>query len=294
MNVELRHLRALTAISDAGTVTGAASALRISQPALSRTLDQLERRVGRPLVERTTRSLRLTEAGTRLCGHARRILAEVDDALTEARSGARPLRVGFAWAALGASTVPLLREWRRRHPGAPAEVHRLDDPEAALRRGEVDVAFLRTAPAQDGALHTTVLRRERRLAAVCDSDPLARRDAVTLADLTDRTLALCATASTTSAELWPEGHGPRRMLEVANVDEWLTVIATGEAAGVTAEATGHSHPHPGVRYLPLADAAPITVRAARPRTPARGAHPEVAAFIELARQLAGTGGEPAP
>src|SRR5581483_4475158 len=46
MNVELRHLRALAAIGDEGTITGAAVALHISQPALSRTLEQLESRVG--------------------------------------------------------------------------------------------------------------------------------------------------------------------------------------------------------------------------------------------------------
>ncbi|WP_262506002.1 LysR family transcriptional regulator [Streptomyces sp. TRM68367] len=46
MNVELRHLRALVAIGDEGTITGAADVLRVSQPALSRTLVQLENRVG--------------------------------------------------------------------------------------------------------------------------------------------------------------------------------------------------------------------------------------------------------
>ncbi|UQA93158.1 LysR family transcriptional regulator [Streptomyces halobius] len=278
MNIELRHLRALAAIGDAGTITGAAAELRISQPALSRTLDQLERRVGGTLVERTTRSLRLTETGRRLCEQAHRILAELDEALAEARSGARPLRVGFAWAALGAYTVPLLRDWRRAHPDTPAEVHRLDDPETALRRGEVDVAFLRTEPADDGALITVPLYEEPRLAAVCEGDPLAGRAAVELADLAGRTIALCATASTTTAELWPTERRPRTTVEVTNVDEWLTVIATGEAVGVTAEATGHTHPHPGVRYVPITDAPHITVRAARRRDP----HPEGGAFIERA------------
>src|ERR1044072_8279379 len=57
MNVELRHLRVLAAIGDEGTFTDAAAGLRISQPAVSRTLDQLERRTGAQLVERTTRHL---------------------------------------------------------------------------------------------------------------------------------------------------------------------------------------------------------------------------------------------
>ncbi|MFB1041396.1 LysR family transcriptional regulator [Streptomyces chrestomyceticus] len=280
MNVELRHLRALAAIGDEGTITGAAAVLRVSQPALSRTLEQLESRLGTSLAERTTRRLRLTPAGRRLHEHAHRILAQLDDALAEAVAGPRPLRVGFAWAALGRHTVPLLREWRDGHPGEPVEVHRLDDAEAALRRGSVDLAFLRTVPADDGVLDTVALYRERRIAALCESDPLAGEEAVSLADLTHHTIALCATACTTSAALWPAGQRPRSTFEVANVDEWLTMIATGAAAGVTAEATVHSHPHPGVRYVPIADAGPVTVLLARPRT---ATHPATDAFTAHAR-----------
>ncbi len=150
MNVELRHLRALAAIGDEGTITDAAAALHIGQPALSRTLQQLESRVGVRLVDRTTRTLHLTAAGRRLYERAHAILRQLDDALAETTAVRRPLRLGFAWSTLGDRTVPLLRAWRERHPDTPVRVHRHDDPEAALRRGDVDAALLRTAPA-DGA-----------------------------------------------------------------------------------------------------------------------------------------------
>jgi DNA-binding transcriptional LysR family regulator len=285
VNVELRHLRALAAIGDEGTITGAAAVLRISQPALSRTLEQLEGRVGVRLVDRTTRSLALTEAGQRLYERAHLILHQLDDALTEAVAGVRPLRIGFAWAALGDRTVPLLRTWREEHPDTPVRVHRGDDPEVALRRGEIDAAVLRTAPAPGAGLEVRPLYREGRLAAVPEDDPLARRPAVSLADLADRSVVLCATAATTSG-LWPDERRPRTF-EVSNVDEWLTVIATGEAVGVTAEATEHSHPHPGVRYLPLSDAPPVTVRVAWPRTPT---HPATLTFLQHLRDMAGAEG----
>jgi DNA-binding transcriptional LysR family regulator len=74
MRVELRHLRALAAIGDEGTITAAANVLGISQPALSRTLEQLEQHLRVVLVERTTRSVRLTAAGQRLWEHAHQIL----------------------------------------------------------------------------------------------------------------------------------------------------------------------------------------------------------------------------
>lgn len=208
MNVELRHLRALAAIGDEGSITGAAELLRVTQPALSRTLRQLEDRLGVRLVERTTRTLTLTDAGRRFHGHARRILRQLDDALTEASTGTRPLRLGFAWSVLGDRTVPLLRGWRDAHPGTPVQVHRRDDPEAALRRGEIDAALLRTAPDPSAGLQVRPLYRERRLAAVPEGDPLARRPELRLADLADRPVVLCATAATTD-RLWPAARRPR-------------------------------------------------------------------------------------
>ncbi|MGW0731478.1 LysR family transcriptional regulator [Streptomyces sp. NPDC002851] len=289
MNVELRHLRALTAIGDAGTITGAAAALHVSQPALSRTLEQLESRVGVRLVDRTTRTLHLTDAGQRLYERAHLILHQLDDALTEAAAGVRPLRIGFAWAALGDRTVPLLRTWREQHPDLPVRVHRRDDPEAALRRGEIDAALLRTAPAPGSDLEVRPLYQERRLAAVPETDPLADRPTVRLADLTDRPVVLCATAATT-ADLWSDGPHPHTF-EVANVDEWLTVIATGEAVGVTAESTEHTHPHPGVCYRPLADAPPVTVRVAWPSTPR---HPATHTFLSHLRNMTAPDPDPDP
>lgn len=282
MNVELRHLRTLVAIGDEGTITGAALALHMSQPALSRTLEQLESRLGTRLVERTTRRLTLTEAGRRLWEHAHRILDQVDTALAEAVAGTQPrsIRVAFAWSALGSHTVPLLRAWRDRHPDVPVHVRRVDDPEAAVRRGEAEVAFLRAEPTPDPCLASCSLIREQRMAAVPEDHPLAQRSAVRLADLAGRPVVLCSTASTTRADLWPDAQRPPTF-QVPGVDEWLTTIATGEAVGVTTAGIGYNHPHPGIRYLPLSDAAPVTVYMVWPSSPS---HPATDAFRRLVQQ----------
>ncbi|MEU5299476.1 hypothetical protein ACH4YO_00680 [Streptomyces noursei] len=52
----------------------------------------------------------------------------------------RPLRLAFAWAALGRHTVPLLRAWRAEHPGIPVQVRRADDPEGPLRLAQRHLA----------------------------------------------------------------------------------------------------------------------------------------------------------
>lgn len=129
------------------------------------------------------------------------------------------------------------------------------------------------------------------MAALPSNHVLAVRESVRLEELAAESVVICSTAATTAADLWPTGHRPRTF-EVPGVDEWLTTIATGEAVGVTAESTGHSHPHPGVRYLPLADAPTVTVFLAHPRAPG---HPVAAEFIgHTTRLLAhATGAAPA-
>ena len=279
--MELRHLRALVAVGDEGTITAAAAVVGISQPALSRTVHQLEQEMGTRLVERTTSSVHLTEAGQRLHQHAHQILNHIDDAIREATTTRpRPLRVGYAWAALGRHTVPLMRHWRREHPDVPVRMRRVDDPEAALRRGEIDMAFLRTPP-DDDAFYALPLLHEPRLAAVSEDDPLSEKFEITLADLAQRPIAICSTTGTTSTHLWPADQRPSTSLDVANVDEWLATIAAGETVGVTAEATVYSHPHPGVRYVPITDAEPVTVHLSWPPHPS---HTAVPAFRECVQR----------
>ncbi len=280
-DVELRHLRALVAIDAEGTLTDAAIALGVSQPALSRTLRQMESRLSTRLVDRTTRHVALTDAGRRLVDHAHHILRLVDDALAETAADGRPLRIGFAWSALGRYTVPLLRAWRESRPDTAAQVLRRDDPQAALRRGEVDVALVRTEPVPDSDLVCVPLLRERRVAALAVDHALADQEAVCLEELSNEPVVICSTAATTAAHLWPTGRRPHTF-EVPGVDEWLTTIATGEAVGVTAESAGHSHPHPAVRYVPLTDAPSVTVHLVHPRVPR---HPATAEFLDHIRLL---------
>lgn len=316
MDVELRHLKALTAIAEAGTVTAAAVDLHMTQPALSRTLAQLETRVGVRLVDRSSRHLVLTEAGRTLLGHGRAILAHLDAALADTRTVSRPLRVGYTCAVLGHQTVPLLRSWRRAHPHAPLEVVRRDNRTAGLATGDTDVAVLRTVP-DDPRIRTEALYTEGRVAALPDDHPLAARDEVSLAELTaggagpatgesepaagraepttrgaaptvspGLPLALWPDTGTASVDLWPPAQRPVATVEVYNVDEWLNLIATGGAFGLGAAATAESHGHPGVRFVRVADAPPTTVYLARPAHPT---HPHTEEFLAAVREVVSAG-----
>src|SRR5256885_16445852 len=113
MNVELRQLRCLVAIADAGSFTDAAVDLGISQAAASRTLASLEAALGVRLLRRTTREVTLTAAGSRVLAHARRALAAAEDVVRGAAAGPPRLRIAYPRSALGRRTPPFQR------PSAP-------------------------------------------------------------------------------------------------------------------------------------------------------------------------------
>ncbi|MFD4372413.1 LysR family transcriptional regulator [Streptomyces sp. NPDC058486] len=282
MNVELRHLRALVALAESNTFTTAAAVLGTTQPTLSRTITQLEEITGVRLVERTTREMSLTPAGRQFSATARELLASLNTALDELGHTEAPLRLGWAWAGFGGHTVQLLQEWKRAHAGA-VELSRPPDPVAALRRGAIDAALVRRTPPSPEplpGLATATLFTERLVAAIAVEDPRAAKTSVTLPELAQGPVAVCATAPTVTDHLWDHtGHTPHT-ISVANTDEWLTRISVGDAVGVTAQATTYNHQAPDVTYRPIEDSPPVEVILAWRAT---DPHPQAHAFAQFAR-----------
>src|SRR5687767_1217875 len=96
MDVEVRHLRAFVAVAEEESFTYAALRLRITQPALSRTVQQLESILRVQLIRRTSKSFELTEAGSLFLDHARTTLASLDRGVAAAR-GNTTITLGFSW-----------------------------------------------------------------------------------------------------------------------------------------------------------------------------------------------------
>ncbi|MFF3172638.1 LysR family transcriptional regulator [Streptomyces sp. NPDC057900] len=281
--VEVRHLRAFLAVADESSVTRAAARLRLTQPAVSRTLAALERHLGIRLVDRSTHHLALTPEGVAFRDKAAAAVAAFDAALDPEGLRGRPLRLGHAWSAFGRYTTPLLRGWQERYPQTPLELRRIDDRTAGLARGEVDAALLR-GPVETPGLVTEVLYVEERVAAVAADGPLAGRATLRLADLATGTVVLNTVSGTTTPDLWPPGARPAATLTVANTDDWLTAIAAGRGTGVSAASTATMHPHAGVTYRPLTDAPTVPVLLARRDAPG---HPALADLASLAREIVG-------
>jgi DNA-binding transcriptional LysR family regulator len=258
MDPEVRQLRALLAVVDAGTFTGAADLLGVSQASVSRTVASLERALGVRVLQRTTREVSLTPAGTQVAGHARRVLEEVAAIRRAADQGRGDLRVGYAWSALGRHTTAVQRAWSEAYPGTALLFVHSGTATAGLTDGLVDVSVLRR-PVEDPRVRTALLGSEERYAAVAADDPLAPRRALRLGDFADRTIAVDTLTGTTSEELWSPEAAPAGTRTVHGIEDWLTVIAAGQAIGMSSEATAAQHRRPGVVYRPVRDVPPVSV-----------------------------------
>jgi monoterpene epsilon-lactone hydrolase len=117
--IELRHLRAFVAVAEELNFGRAAERLYLSQPALSRQIRALERLVGCDLLRRSTHQVALTLAGEALLDRARRLLRDVDEAVTATQSvgGELATRVARIWAPLAdvASADADLQEMRAKY-----------------------------------------------------------------------------------------------------------------------------------------------------------------------------------
>lgn len=297
MTADLRHLRAFLAIADAGSVTSAAAVLRISQPALSRTLRQLEDHLGVLLVDRSTHHLTLTTDGLRFRDKAATAVAAVDEALDPSRLRPWPLRLGHAWSALGRHTTPLLRRWKERYPDTPLELLRVDERMAGLLSGRVDIAAVRAPMIPEDAedLLGEWLCDEPRVAAVPAGSELAEKSgSLTLEDLSGHPVALNTVSGLTTLELWPEEIRPDESatVPVVNTDDWLGAIAAGRAVGASTSATAEMHPHPGVVYRPLTGTSEVPLMLVwreTPRGSGRPGHPAIPQLVELALEVVSEG-----
>jgi DNA-binding transcriptional LysR family regulator len=208
------------------------------------------------------------------------VLTEVDNLVHEATSGHVELRIGHAWSALGRRTLAFQNQWRESHPDTQLHLLRINSPSAGLAEGTADLAVIRR-PLEDRRFEGAIVGLETRWCALAASDPLARRHSVQLADLSSRVLLVDRRTGTTTADLWPANARPEEQ-ESRDIDDWLTVIATGRCVGVTAESVVDQYPRPGIVYLPVRDAEPIPVQLVWWR---EDPHPATRAVIELLTEL---------
>lgn len=149
-----RLLRAFVAIADSGSFTAAADRLNMTQSTMSQQIARLEETIGRPLVDRAARPVRLTVTGERLLGHARRILALQTEALTllAETSGTTSVRIGMPDDIATPEMAQAFAAFTRHHKEVRLDVTTglRSDLTRRYRSGELDIVVLKEdAPSPD-------------------------------------------------------------------------------------------------------------------------------------------------
>jgi DNA-binding transcriptional LysR family regulator len=145
--MEMIEIEAFVAIARAGSVSRGAVAVHLSQPAMSRRIDLLEREIGVPLFDRVPSGVRLTEAGKAFLPYARQVLAAARDGAAAARALEAEERGTVTLALVGtlASTglTARLRDFRGEYPGVRLLMHtaRSDEVSALVQRGEAQLGL---------------------------------------------------------------------------------------------------------------------------------------------------------
>lgn len=186
----LRALECLVAVLDAGSITDAAAALHMSQPALSHQLAALEKEIGAAVVERLPRGVRATVAGRAIEADARAALAAADRVVATGRAvaagAAGQLRIACAESMTAGLLAPVLRQWRRRHPDVRIALTEAASADVLVRQldsGQADLAIGPTPSRWTG--HSGLIGFEEVVVVLPQGHSLADQPAITFEQLRD-------------------------------------------------------------------------------------------------------------
>jgi DNA-binding transcriptional LysR family regulator len=188
MALNLHHLRVFASVAEQGSFTRAAGALRLSQPAVSKAVRELEQQTGMPLFERAGRATRLTAAGAALFARARELFAVAQTAEEELRA-LRGLEGGVL--RVGASTTiatwllpPYLARFREAHPGVALHVSSANTRSIAhaLLERRLDIALVE-GPVRHPRIEVVPWREDELVIIAPVTHHLARRRNIRLTSI---------------------------------------------------------------------------------------------------------------
>lgn len=270
--MELRHLRYFVAVAEELSFSRAARRLHMTQPPLSAQVRQLEEEIGVPLFERSTRSVRLTEAGQLLLDETRRLLALLEQNVRMVRRVGHGevgrLTLGFVPSASNNTLPPLLRVFRERFPDVELSLHEMNPRELvrALHDGRIDAAFFylphgAAPPFGDALLDSRPVLREALVVALPEGHALADEPEVGMRALADEPFVLVAAHQGTGlrdriVELCrQDGYEPRVAQEAYLVQTVVGLVGSGVGISLV-PASLRNLQTVGVVYRPLRDAVP--------------------------------------
>ncbi|MFM5885598.1 MAG: LysR family transcriptional regulator [Novosphingobium sp.] len=260
--MDLRHLRYFVAIVRSGSFRAAAEELNISQPPLTRQIQQLEEIVGTRLLVRKASGIEPTEAGLSLSIEATNVLALVDRACINTgligTGQLGQLHVGVFGSAVLDIVPRIVLDFRNRFPNVEVVLHNMDrgTQVKALHERRIQIGFNRFFQDYPDLVWERVVR-ERMLVAAPSNHPLAQRQSISLRDLAHEPLIF-----------YPRTNQPGGFANylirlfhdlnidpqiVQNVDDVVTAVAfVSSGLGLTLGVESATNLNlPGVTYLPL-------------------------------------------
>lgn len=276
--MDIRALEHFVAVAEELNVTRAAARSHAAQSTVSAALRSLERELGATLLERTTRSVRLTAAGERVLPAARAAVAAVEQARDLARDGSAGLRGRVRLGVLSSLDLIDLPSavvaFRARHPQVDLRLAVAAQGSQGLQedllRGRLDLALF-SAPDHPG-LTTSRLLGRRFVAMLPTGHRLAERPHIRLADLADddwvETPPGFGNRTMLDTALERAGVARRIVVEVGDLPSAVRFVAAGLGVGVLPDAVAE----PGCVRVPVLDGPPEwQLHLAARRTPGPGA-----------------------
>ncbi|MFC7401420.1 LysR family transcriptional regulator [Citricoccus sp. GCM10030269] len=294
--MDLKMVQAFVMLADELHFTRAAERLGVAQPLVSQWIRKLESELGQPLVERTTRAVKLTAAGEASLPHARRAVESMRLVARAAQQDGTPVLGSVTLGYAGASSRPWLpgiaRAVRREAPGVDLQLRSMvyaGSAPSLVAAGDLDIAFGRR-PLTYSGLRDRVFEYERVLVGVPSDHRLAAQDEIKIRDLEhapwvmfpgqqgstvrDMGLRLAAQA----------GFTPRIVQEAPDSYTILGLVAAGVGITLTISSVSHVET-PGLKLVPVAGPARyLTATLLHRRKPTRateavlgvlaGLHPE--------------------
>jgi DNA-binding transcriptional LysR family regulator len=243
--VELRHLKYFVTVAEERNFSRASARLRVSQPAVSRQIKDLEDEVGAELFVRASTGLKMTPAGETFLAHARDILRRSSDSLKAMQAfrtpGPQSITVGYIPTALPSFLTDALREFSHRYPKVAVHLRELSPQHQvdALRAEKIDLAFIgNPCPELKRDFDLTIVKRIPLSVALPDNHRLAKRKTMELNELCDedfvglaenhfpgRNNFICKTCQ-------QAGFTPRIKSQADSLSSMLALVAAGKGVAL--------------------------------------------------------------
>lgn len=242
MNITLRQITYFVAVAEAGSVSAAAAARRISQSAITESIHALEAQVGATFFVRHARGVSLTYEGHQFLRHSRLILAAVEDAgramTSQAQAASGTLHLGVTSLVAGYYLADLLARFRRVFPNISVRV--VEDErryiEHLLINGELNLALMLVSNLEDDTAlaHETLARSSFRV-WLPSKHPLLEKDSVAIADLAhEKLIGLTVDEMSDTLGPWLLARNLQAnvALKTSSVEAVRSLVATGAGLAI--------------------------------------------------------------